>query len=91
MIISIVFIVGFVGFLTVMPHSADTTTSGQSNSPTGNVVLEQQSNCGACNGDPVCAVKDTKAYNYPSACAASCDGARVLYGDVCERIPHASK
>ena len=81
MIAGILFVVALVGFMTV---------SGGFHGPTGNVVRESNA-CGACVGDWVCAAKNGIATNYPSACAASCDDARILYGAVCERIPHASK
>jgi hypothetical protein len=96
MIVSIVFVVGFVGFLTVMPRTEVSTseTTSESDGLTGNVILAQppaSDACASCNGDPVCAVKDIKAYNYPSACAAHCDNAKVIFDDLCERIPRANK
>jgi len=81
MIVGIVFVVAFVGFLSV---------SGGFQSPTGNVVKEPSS-CDSCTGDWVCAAKNGVASNYPSACAAKCADARIIYDAVCERIPHASK
>jgi hypothetical protein len=100
MIVTIVFLVGFVGFLTVMPRSADVTAPEQSdqatdntgNGLTGNVVLAKTpSECSACTGGPVCAAKGTTAYDYPSACAARCDNAHILYDDYCATIPRAQR
>jgi len=61
---------------------------GPSGSPTGHVVLDPVADhpCGSCSGSPVCAVKGEKVYNYENACAAACDGARILSANVCERI-----
>ncbi len=56
-------------------------------SPTGHAVAVPRVNpCYSCEGSPVCAVKGARAYNYENACAAACDGARVVANDVCERI-----
>jgi len=82
MIAGILFVVALVGFMTI---------SGGFHSPTGNVVSESSNTCDACVGDWVCAAKNGVVSNYPSACAASCDDAHVIYDAVCERIPHASK
>jgi hypothetical protein len=81
MIVGIVFLVGLVGLLTVvdLPKSSGTLLSG--NVVAGNRVGED---CTACAGEPVCAGKEEVARNYPSACAARCDYARVLYSGTCE-------
>lgn len=91
MIVSIVFVVGLVGLLTVLP-STDGGRKFASNDLTGNVVVDATANeCGSCFGVPVCAAKDGRARNYDNACAARCDDAKILYNAVCERIPRAQK
>ena len=85
MIVAIVFIVGLVGFFTILPAS-DMTAS-----VTGNVVREVTpvNPCTTCEGDPVCAGKKGKVIDYPNACAAQCDDARVLFPAACAQIPRA--
>lgn len=84
MILAIVFVVGVVGLITVMPL----LPRAQADSPTGNVVKSEE--CGRCNGPPVCAGKASKAIDYPNACAAVCDNARILYDAPCDQIPRAN-
>jgi hypothetical protein len=83
MIAALIFVVGAVGFMTV--------SDSWRGDVTGNVILEQENTCGSCQGTWVCAAKAGKVYNYPSACDAQCDNAKVIYDAVCERIPHAQK
>ncbi len=80
MIIGIVFAVAVVGALTVLQPSADTGI-------TANVVRAPPVSCERCTGTPVCAAKDNVASNYPSACAAECDGAQIIVQMRCEKIP----
>ena len=82
MIAALVFLVGFVGFMTV--------SGGHWGGITGNVVREAPDQCDACHGTWVCAAKDGKVSNYASACAARCADARIVYGAACERIIHAN-
>jgi len=88
-IIGIVILVAAVGYWTVAPERSVVLIDGVAGDGiSGNVVLSPSADdCSGCEGSPVCAVKGQKAFNYPSACAAVCDGARVVYDDVCERIP----
>lgn len=85
MIVAIVFVVALVGFFTL-----PTPRLALSDTPTGNVVKvnSQADVCSHCTGTSVCAAKGQVAYNYPSACAAQCDNAHILYDSICERIPH---
>jgi hypothetical protein len=76
MILTIVAAVLFTGWLTI----------ANPGTPTGHVVDP----CASCEGLPVCAGKDGVASNYGSACAAMCDDARVIYQDLCEKIPKAT-
>ena len=93
MIVAIVFVVGLVGFLTVLPHT-DIGASIAQNDLTSNVVQDTASAttdaCGHCVGSPVCGGKNGKAIDYPSACAAQCDGARIVFGQECSRIPQTT-
>ena len=84
MIIGIVFAVALVGFVTVMPQPAADGLTGRVVEPIAQSPVDE---CSHCAGDPVCGGKDGKASNYDNACAARCEGARVLYADLCERIP----
>jgi hypothetical protein len=79
LIVGIVFLVGAIGFMSI-----------SSNGITGNAVYEQQPSCDACTGTPVCAAKLGRVTNYPNACAAECEGAKVVYDNACERIPRAA-
>ncbi|HIH24502.1 TPA: hypothetical protein HA251_05695 [Candidatus Woesearchaeota archaeon] len=90
-ILGIVLIVAVVGLVTVLP--APQFEPLDDDAITGNVVASQEraTDCAACQGKPVCATKGTTAYNYASACGAECDSARIIYDDVCERIPVAQK
>ena len=81
MILAIVFVVGVVGIITTLPHEPIGAT--------GNAVSDV-SRCGQCSGYPVCGGKAEKAIDYPNACAAECDDARVIYDAPCSQIPHAS-
>jgi hypothetical protein len=77
----LVFAVGFVGFLTLSRpiDVASETLSGR--------AITEMDPCDACMGSPVCAAHNGKVANYPSRCDAVCNGARVIYDGVCERIP----
>lgn len=80
MIVAIVCVVGLVGVITVLPElTADSVT--------GNVVATE---CGHCDGLPVCAAKAGQAIDYPNACAATCDNARIIYDQSCDAIPRAN-
>ena len=56
--------------------------------PSGRVVAGPDP-CASCEGVPVCAAQGAVVDTYPSACAATCDGARVVYERPCKDIPRA--
>ena len=75
-IVSILFVVALVGLFTLGPGDGIT----------GRVV---QDPCSSCTGTPVCAAQGDVVMNYPNACTAQCEHARIVYPDLCERIPQA--
>lgn len=82
--LSLVVLLGMVvlvGIFTVRAPSAMPTLVGAAVSPSGPDL------CASCSGSPVCAVKDGVAITYESACAASCDSAKIIFSDICDRIP----
>lgn len=91
MILGIVTLVAVVGVVTVLPAGGPDVAQGDG--LTANVIYaqEREIDCGACSGSPVCAAKGDTAFNYENACKAQCDGARILYDSVCERIPRAQQ
>lgn len=85
-VVCMVFLVVFVGFFSITPKTEFGMKLAQ-HDITANVVRDE---CSACTGDWVCAAKDGSVTNYPSACAATCAGARVIFTDYCENVPKAT-
>ena len=82
MIIGILALLVAVGVYTITPQEYFDSMSG--------MVVYSAADCSRCFGTPICAVKGQRAINYESACAATCDNARVIYDDFCEKIPKAN-
>lgn len=83
-LLSLVFLLGvvvLVGIYTVRSPSDAPTLVGAAVSPSGPDF------CTKCSGSPVCAAKDDVVLTYENSCAAACDGAKIIFADVCERIP----
>ena len=81
-LLGIVLLVGVIGFLTIDRSGSET--------PAGNVIDEACRSCPAF-GVPVCAVRGATAFDYPNACLAACDDARVILDGPCRSIPRAGE
>lgn len=81
-LVALISLVAFVGVLTIarLPEGGIT----------GNVVSEAQLkgfDCSACEGKPVCAGVNGKAYTVENACSAVCADLHVIADVPCSRIP----